>query len=253
MDHAIRGGAVTRGQRGANRTRNRLSPMRAQPLAPRLTIARYFLLLPVNPGQPFIKLRSVRVHRRDLCTPDIVYIHRDIRLKRIRQLEMILKINEHGIAPQRRFIRTDRGYLHQISRVLHQLPGVAMVRMVIARPMRQNNVSIPIADLPDDLFSPPQLRLQRPIRRPQHFRSSDAQPFSRQPRFLTPNLNQPRTEVCMMPGRAISHRQELDRVPRARELSCRTAELDLAIVRMRANAKDLQEPCCAQVSNGVQF
>src|SRR5579884_2724280 len=78
-----------------------------EPGSSRLWVFRYTVELAVDPRQPFVELRYVRVEGVEL---EIVYVidrDCDVGTKRIRTLEVVLEIQEHRVLAQRRCVRHD--------------------------------------------------------------------------------------------------------------------------------------------------
>ena len=124
------------------------------------------------------------IQRVQLPLPNVVDIHRDIGGEGNRQTERILQVEERRILPQRRRFRADMRHHDQVGRILHQLPGVAMVRMIIPGTVRDHGVRFPGPDLPDDLMACSDGWKQLPIGIVQNLFRSNPQPPGRFLRFF---------------------------------------------------------------------
>jgi hypothetical protein len=99
-------------------------------------------------------LRKVEPGAKQVCVDDVVQDRADVdgdrRRERIRLLKLVRQIGDHGIGAQGRRLGGQRRHHHHVSRVLHELAGVAMIGMVIVGPVREHEVGLIKADEADD-------------------------------------------------------------------------------------------------------
>ena len=224
--------AVAALQRRAGAFAGWTSPGFQQPLKP--AVARNFP--PFNPREPFVELRSVRVQCAYFLLPHIIDCDRDIGNERRGELKRILQIQKQRVMPKGRGIRTEARDHHQVGRILNQLAGVAMIRMIIPGAMRQDDIGVPAPDTANDIFPGVQRRQQLAVVVPEDFGFRDPQTSSSFPGFGFPDSGEFGARMEVMTRRAVGHGEEFHGVSRGGKLIGRAAELDLAIVRVRPDA-----------------
>ena len=86
--------------------------------------------------QPFIELGNVAIQHGDNLVEHLIHGHDNARLERIRLLEFINQIGNDRVALQVRQVGHEGRHCHHVGRALHQLAAIAVVGVVIVRPVR---------------------------------------------------------------------------------------------------------------------
>ena len=105
----------------------------------------------VHPGQPFVELRCMRIQSVYLAFPNVADVDGNIGREWHGLLEMIFEVEKDRISRQGSDVRANIGYHHQIRGILDDLRRIAMVRVIVIRAMREDDVCPPFANLADDL------------------------------------------------------------------------------------------------------
>src|SRR5580704_12742477 len=93
-------------------------------------------------------------------------------------MKLVLKVKKQRIAPKRLSIRADVRNHHKIRRILNELAGVTMVRMVVPGTVRHDDIGAPSANLADDLLTGIQGRSQLAVSIRENFSLGDPQAVS---------------------------------------------------------------------------
>jgi len=143
---------------------------------------------------------------------------------------------------KRRRIRDHVGHHDQIGGVLHELAGIAMVRMIVVGPGRKDQVGLPLANLADDLLADLQRGHQFGVVVVEHLVFGDAQPAGRLFGLGPATIGQHAAALRVVPGVAVRDREELHLVAHGGIERRRAAHFDVAVVRVRPNAQNAQGP-----------
>ena len=181
----------------------------------------------------------MRVQHVDLLLDHIVNRHRHVRGERLRLLKAVFEIHEHRILSQSRRVRCDVRDDHHVGGVLHEDAGVAMIRMIVVRPRREDEVRVPLPNLPDDLLAHRERRQQLAvvIVEDDVLDADSATGFAR---FGATPRGERAAAFGLMAGVAVGHRHESHAVAEGRVLRRNASGALIAVVGMRAERDDVQ-------------
>lgn len=111
-----------------------------EPCTAGLVALRHLLGMARVVRQPLVELRLVAVQHRDHPIEDVVDVDDDVGLEAAGPGEGVREMEDHRAGGQVRYIGADRRDGEQIRRVLHELTGGAVVRVIVVRPMRDDQV-----------------------------------------------------------------------------------------------------------------
>jgi hypothetical protein len=157
----------------------------------------------------------------------------------LRLLEPVLEVHEHRILAQRGRVGRDIRDDHHVSGVLHQDAGVAMIRVIVIRPRRQHEISVPLAYLTNDLQTHIEGRQQLAVVVVEDD-ILDADPPSRFLCLGAPPSGQRAAALRLMTGVAVGDGHESHAVAERGILGRRTAGALVAVVRMRPERDDVE-------------
>ncbi len=185
--------------------------------------------VPLEPGDPLAELGVHRRHRVDLLLQDVVRGDHDVRLEGEGLLEVVDEVEEDRIPPEGRRVGAEVRDRDHERRVADGDRRVAVIRVVIVRPVGEDDVGPPRADEPHDL--PPDLerRLQLAVVVVEDL-GLDPVDAGGGLHFGLPALRQRPSRHPVVADVAVCDRDELHLVAEGRPLRRDAASVELAVV-----------------------
>src|SRR5690554_3867297 len=90
------------------------------------------------------------IQSMDFLVNDFTDVNDNIRLKRIRFLEMVLVIKKYRVSGERRRVCGNIRNPYHKSGILYQYPGIPMVGMIVVGSMGDHHIGFPIPDPADN-------------------------------------------------------------------------------------------------------
>ena len=174
-----------------------------------------------------------------LLLKGIIHAHRDVWREGIRLLETIARIQEHRVLLQIRHIRADKRHRDHEGRVLDQHADIAMVGMIVPRPMCDHDVRLPLTNHAGDELAILQGRHQLAIVNIEHLGGYSE--LLRAGRSLRcPPQRQRSAGFLPVAHITVRDRHQLHMMPQPRPLHRRARCFVLRIIRMSTKDNDAQ-------------
>ena len=226
----------------AEALRSTAQPFLDLQLQPRLPLdrrLRHLVELSLIERQPFVELRRMAIEHRHDVVEHRPNVDRHCRRERIRFLELVRQVGDDRIPVEMPNLRSHGRHRHHVRGVLHELADVAVIGMIVVRPMRQDQVGLELADEADDRRPVLQRREQAAVGDVErHVFGADD--LAGRGRLGAALLDELRSRIDVMAGAAVGDADHLDDMAAASPECGAAAGTVIRIVRMGAEDQDPQ-------------
>ena len=196
------------------------------------------ILVALVPRQPFVELRDMAVHHLQLLFQHIVDGNHGVHTERTWLLEGVIAAGEDGILVWNRRVGAAQRNFHEIGGVLHQLAGRAMVGMIVARTVGDDDVRLERADDANDAMAVLKRGDQFAVRYVKYLVFSESRNLLRFLGFRIAACRQSFACHALMAFVAVAAGHEFDQMARLCQPQRRSTETQFAIIGVSAEKNE---------------